>query len=122
LFANRGDPGTNRTDYTTRAQPIRDGDGSNLALASLGLPPIPGSFIVPAFATPVFLHIARLNDTITVFWSDPNDVYDLQAAADARSTEWQTITEGITINETTHTYTIGSPGDVSMRYFRLLKR
>src|SRR6185503_14960254 len=123
LFSNRGDPGTNRTDYMKQPQPIRNGDSSNLALALVGLPPIPGSFMVPVLATRgAPLHIARLNNTMTVFWSDPDDEYELQTATEIRSTDWQTITEGISVNDTTRTYSIGGPTGVPIRFFRLLKR
>jgi len=47
LFSNRFDPGTSRVDYAAAQQPIRGGDINNLGLSLLGLPSIPGSFLIP---------------------------------------------------------------------------
>jgi hypothetical protein len=123
MFANRADPGTNRTDYTTQPQPIRNGDGSNLALSLMALPPIPGSFMVPVFATPgPALRIARSNGQVALFWPDANDEFELEAAETIPATQWQPITSGIEVNDTTKVYTIPDTSQTAMRYFRLRKR
>ena len=120
LFANRGDPGTNRTDYNTAPQPVRNGDGSNLALSLLALPPIPGSSMAPAFATPaITLHVARFGALMSVFWTDPYDDYVLEAAGELASpVQWQPVTSGIAQVESTKTLTItNAPGAAA--FFRL---
>ena len=64
--ATRLHPGTGRPSYTAPVQPIRNGDGANLALAALGLPPVPGSTIdaaqdleLNATAIPLLPQLAR---------------------------------------------------------------
>jgi len=51
LFANRADPGTNRIPYSSTSVPLPlyGTDVGNLATTLLGLPPIPGSTLIPVF-------------------------------------------------------------------------
>jgi hypothetical protein len=123
LFSNRGNPGGQRTDYTTHPQPLRNSDGSNLALALLGLPPIPGSLVVPVFATrEVSLRIARFHGQIGIFWSDPANEYVLESTEVlGENADWTEITSGIETMESTKVFTLASPEDLATRYFRLRK-
>jgi len=47
LFSNRFDPGLGRPDYDSEESPLWNGDSANIALSLLGLPPIPGSTLIP---------------------------------------------------------------------------
>lgn len=123
LFANRGHPGTNRTDYNTQPQPLRNGDASNLALSLLGLPPIPGSSLVPVFATPsVALRVAHYGNQLSVFWSDPAELYQLESRdALTAAAAWQPVTNGLTRLETTKVLTITNATG-NTRFYRLHKK
>jgi len=105
LFSNRGDPGTNRVDYTVVPQPLRAGDSGNLALSLLGLPPIPGSLMIPTFTGPR-LTITRGANGYTVSWSSSFSNFILEQASTLPTTQWNRITTGITDNGTTRTYNI----------------
>jgi hypothetical protein len=121
LFANRGNPGTNRVDWAANPQPLRNADGGNVALSLLGLPPIPGSFAVPIFgATNVTMNVARAtNGTHTIWWPGTANAFVLECASslDAPIT-WQTITNGVINNGGMLTYSVTNLGS---QYYRLRK-
>lgn len=122
LFANRGNPGTNRTDYTTSPQPLRNIDSGNIALALLGLPPIPGSYAVPVFGgTNTPMNIARgIDGSTTVWWPTNATAFVLESADGlAGGNGWQAITNGLVNNGGMLTYTAGATN--SARYYRLRK-
>ena len=76
--------------------------------------------MMPVFATPQFtVRIARFNSQVSVFWLDPNDDYELEAASTLTTADWETVTTGITTNETTKVYVV-SPGGA--QFFRLRKK
>jgi hypothetical protein len=123
LLGNRGNPGTNRTDYTTQPQPIRDGDACNLALLLLGLPPITGSFMSPTLASStVALSVARHEDRVGFFWVDATGQYQLEAAdALASPMQWQAVSNGVQTTESTRIYTVTNLTEFSRQFYRLRK-
>ena len=123
LFSNRGDPGTNRVDYTATPQPLRNGDTGNIALALLGLPPVPGSHIVPAFGPPpVELGLQRRLAGFALSWPAKAGGYGLQTApALYPRPAWQTITNGIETNGALKLFALPPPDGQPARFYRLFR-
>lgn len=121
LFANRFDPGTNRLDYNAPLQPMRNGDGANLAMAILGLPPVPGSSLRPEMGVPsIAISAERSESAVTISWPGPADGFVLESAdALAQPAQWQPITEGIQDYRIRKAYPVPSNGDVGSKLFRL---
>jgi len=121
LFRNRGNPGTNRTDYNATPQPIRNADGGNIGLSLLGLPPIPGSFAVPIFgATNVVMNVARAtNGTHTIWWPATANAFVLERASTlSGAIPWQTISNGVVNRGGMLTYSVTNLGG---EFYRLRK-
>ncbi len=123
LFSNRSDPGTNYLDYNAVPQPLRNGDSGNIALALLGLPPIPGSCLIPAFGAPgVRLTMLKGDGYLELSWpASATDYVLIGATTFSPNPDWQEITEPIFENNGVKTCLVGTTGPESARYFRLIK-
>jgi hypothetical protein len=121
LMDNRYDPGTSRPDYNYSRQPIRDGDGANLALQLLGLEPVPESSIRPelSFEPPLFLSWTRSGPHLVLHWEDPETNLVLEGKPTLQSSSWDSLSEGIEINGQTRSLTVDIHGAGAYRFYRL---
>lgn len=127
LFSNRFDPGGSRPDYTAPQQPLRNGDSGNLALLTLGLPPVPGSFMVPQLWSQTMRLTMTKTDAggrLRVSW--PSTAADLileASGALGQGAVWTVITEDIGEDTDTNSRYYDAPFDAKAppRFFRLRK-
>jgi len=120
LFSNRGDPGTNRADYSVSPQPIRDGDGGNLALGLLGLPPIPGSFFLPELKPlePPMV-VSRSQSILTMAWPAPSEGFFLEFSDSITAPVWRKVTNGIVNFGDHYEYSVDLQTTPSIGFFRM---
>lgn len=119
-FVNRADPGTNRADYSVSPQPVRGGDGGNLALALLGLPPIPDSYFRPELRLlqpPVT--VTRDGTLMTLSWPADLNGFFLEHSDDVLAPVWNRVTEGIVNHGDLLSYTFDLQVAADAGFFRL---
>jgi hypothetical protein len=126
LFTNRAAPGAVPTDYNTVPQPLRNGDSANLALALLGLPPIPGSTLRPELtalvdevAAPALESFGLEGDAFRLrFGGVPRTTYRILYCDDLGTADWLPL-DGATADESGLVdYLVTPPPDASNRFYR----
>lgn len=124
IFENGFDPGTNRLAYTAPFQPVRSGDAANLALAMLGLPPVPGSSMLPRWGVPrVSPKVTNTGSALMISWPDPAGGFVLEATTSLTPPgNWRTVTDGIADAGTVKTLTISNPPALGAQFFRLRRK
>jgi hypothetical protein len=121
LISNRCDPGRSRPDYIDPRQPIRNGDGANLALRLLGMPSVPGSFMQPAlsFEPPLKLAWLRDGNHLILSWNVSEPALGLEGTEDIAFGTWQAIVAGIETHGTAQSFCVDLEDPRAKRYYRL---
>jgi hypothetical protein len=122
LFSNRVEPGTAYLDFDAAAQPLRNSDSANIALMLLGLPPIPGSCLVPEFGpTPAVMAIRRTADGLTISWPSTAEGFGLEWSDDCLSPFWHPVEDGVAEANGRKFVVIQNLVGSPRRFYRLVK-
>jgi len=122
LLINRGDPGGSYVDYNAIPQPLHNGDAPNLALTLLGLPAIPGSFMLPQIGSPPpRLGIRWRGADLEVAWSGAltNAVLEGRRSLDPNAV-WEVLSgEFHDVGPERVFWIVGAATNTGPRFFRL---
>jgi hypothetical protein len=122
LVINRNDPELTQPSYSDPMQPLWGGDSGNMAMALLGLPSIPGSFLLPELPpSEVMLTIGHQSDAIVLGWpvTIPAQVLESVPTLDI-SEEWARVDLSEVVSDgQTYSLSIPKTTAVPTRFYRL---
>lgn len=124
LFSNRADPGPARYNYneTRVLLPLFAGDCANLSTTLLGLPPVPGSSLLPVFGPkPVTMVAGRSQGAVEIVWPD-HEALTLQASPVlGPQANWQPVTQGITLENGRRVFRVTPAPGMPPQFYRLVR-
>jgi hypothetical protein len=124
MFSNRADPGSARYNYneTRVLLPLYNGDCANLSTTLLGLPPVPGSSLLPVFGPkPVTMVAGKSQGAVQIAWPDHEALVLQVSSALGPQANWQPVTQGIVLENGRRVFRVTPAPGTPPQFYRLVR-